>query len=215
MAHNDTPARTTREAWLEAAVEAFRARFIEVGMPLPERVHVSVGFGLGAKAESRKILGQCWKREASADGVNHIFISPEMGDTAQVLATLLHELIHAADNNDHGHRGAFAEAATRLGLEGPMTATTAGIALMAEMMTLAASLGEYPHGALEVATLIRTRQPVPVPAGGGKIASGPAPQTSRQVKIECPSCGYNARTTRKWLEVGLPTCPCGTEMVVA
>jgi hypothetical protein len=54
-------------------------------------VHVS--FGYGAKRESAKILGQCWKREATEDGVNHICISPEIADTAEVLATLLHELI--------------------------------------------------------------------------------------------------------------------------
>lgn len=39
-----------------------------------------------------------------------------------------------------------------------------------------------------------------------------AKKGSRLVKITCGDCDYTARTTRKWLEVGLPTCPCGTEM---
>ena len=35
------------------------------------------------------------------------------------------------------------------------------------------------------------------------------------VKIECPEDGYTVRTTSKWLDIGLPTCPCGTEMEVS
>lgn len=33
----------TRESWLEAAVEVFRPRFVEVGHPLPSKLHVSAG----------------------------------------------------------------------------------------------------------------------------------------------------------------------------
>src|SRR3954452_19742664 len=77
--------KNTRESWLRKAIEIFRPRFEEIGMPLPPNVHVSVGFSLGARAENGKILGSCFKRELSADGVNHIFISPESGDTAEVL----------------------------------------------------------------------------------------------------------------------------------
>ncbi|MDA3624234.1 SprT-like domain-containing protein [Saccharopolyspora sp. WRP15-2] len=202
----------TRELWLEDAIEALRPRFTEVGLPLPERVHVSVGFGYGAKRESAKILGQCWKREASDDGVNHIFISPEIADTGQVLATLLHELIHAADNNDSGHKGKFAEAATRLGLEGRMTATTASVELAAEFMCLAETLGDYPHGALHP---VPVAAPTPVPAGGPlppKVHSGPRKQGTRMLKLTCGHCGYTVRTTAKWLERGMPRCPAGEEM---
>lgn len=35
---------------------------------------------------------------------------------------------------------------------------------------------------------------------------------TRMLKVECLDCGYNLRTTQKWLDVGLPTCCCGTEM---
>jgi hypothetical protein len=110
----------TREAWLHRAIEAFRPRFAEIGLPLPGKLHVSVGFGYSSRAESKSILGQCWARRASADGVNHIFLGPQEGDPAAMLVSLLHELIHAADDCQSGHKGAFAEAATRLGFEGPM-----------------------------------------------------------------------------------------------
>ncbi len=66
----------TREAWLHRAIEAFRPRFTEIGLPLPAKLHVSVGFGYSSRAESKYILGQCWARRASADGVNHIFLGP-------------------------------------------------------------------------------------------------------------------------------------------
>jgi hypothetical protein len=59
----------TREAWLHRAIETFRAQFDEIGPPLPGKLHVSVGFGYSSRAESKYILGQCWARRASADGV--------------------------------------------------------------------------------------------------------------------------------------------------
>jgi hypothetical protein len=39
-------------------------------------------------------------------------------------------------------------------------------------------------------------------------------QGTRLLKCECPECGYVVRTTQKWLDVGVPSCPCGAEMVV-
>jgi hypothetical protein len=135
----------TREAWLHRAIETFRPRFTEIGLSLPARLHVSVGFGYSSRAESKHILGQCWARRASADGVNHIFLGPQESDPASMLVSLLHELIHAADDCASGHKGAFAEAATRLGFDGPMTQTPPGIELAAEVITLAEALGPFPH----------------------------------------------------------------------
>lgn len=209
-----TTATITREAWLHAAIDALRTRFTEVGLPLPERLHVSVGFGYGAKRESATVLGQCWAARASEDGVNHIFISPELDDTARVLDVLMHELIHAADDCKSGHKGAFAEAATRLGLEGPMTATRASVTLAAEMVCLAESLGAYPHGKLS-ASKVPAKTPVGPDGKPVPTHSGPAKQTTRMLKVVCAGgTGYTVRLSRKWLDVGAPLCPCcGTEMV--
>ena len=162
----------TREAWLHRAIEAFRPRFAEIGLPLPGKLHVSVGFGYSSRAESKYILGQCWARRASADGVNHIFLGPQEGDPAAMLVSLLHELIHAADDCASGHKGAFAEAATRLGFDGPMTQTPPGIELAAEVITLAEALGPFPHARLDPAA---ADVPAPVPPGGT-----PAPGPGRQ-----------------------------------
>ena len=83
--------------------------------------------------------------------------------------------------------------ATSLGLEGKMTATVAGADLKVKLDALAAKLGPYPHAALTPG--MRT----------GK-------QGTRMLKVTCPEDGYTLRATRKWLDMGLPTCPCGTEM---
>lgn len=197
-----TTSEHTRESWLEHAVEVFRPKFSEIQFPLPDRIHVSVGFAYGARRENKVILGQCWRREASDDGINHVFISPEIGNTFDVLETLLHELIHAADNVESGHMGGFKSAALMLGFTTPMRSTPSTPQLAAELRTITDTLGEYPHGALH-----------PVGAAGGpKPQSGPPKQGTRMIKVECPECGYSVRTTRTWLDIGVPSCPDGTPM---
>lgn len=39
--------------------------------------------------------------------------------------------------------------------------------------------------------------------------------TVRQIKCVCPSCGFTMRTSRRWIEKGLPTCACGTKITIA
>lgn len=221
----------TREAWLLRAVEYFRPRFEEIGFPLPKRVHVSVGYGIdGRGTENGTILGVCFASWVSADNVNHIYISPEIGDTARVLDVLMHELCHAADDCQNGHKGPFAEAAAKLGLVGPMTATVAGEDLALELKALAVELGEYPHGQLRPRDYTPPMPPtvpglpgVPTPdlppriGGGRRPSSAPKPQQNRHVLLRCEAegCGcegYQVRTSRKWIQKGLPFCPGGNEM---
>jgi hypothetical protein len=213
---------SARESWLTAAVEIFRSRFEEIGFPLPEKLRVAVGFGpTGARQENAKILGVCLSRSCAADGVNEIWISPEDADTASMLATLIHELIHAALDLEDGHKGKFAEAATRLGLEGKMTATVPGLQLLVELVTIAETLGQYPGSKVDL-TFIDAKTPVgpdgkPLP----RSSSGPKRQTNRQLLLlcedgqngDCACGGYKVRTSRQWIEIGLPSCPMGTEMV--
>ncbi len=35
------------------------------------------------------------------------------------------------------------------------------------------------------------------------------------LKLQCPGCAYVIRTTRTWLDVGLPVCCCGEDFEVA
>jgi len=219
MTSIEIPTTVTREGWMHAAVEIFRPRFAEVGYPLPEKIHMSVGFAYGARRESAKILGQAWSRAVSSDGVNHMFVSPESGDPVEILETILHELIHVALDLADGHKGRFAEIATRLGFMGPMTSTPSSVELAADLMVLSAELGDFPHGAMTIpAKVPTTATPGLVPAGGVSSApikyhTGPATQTNRNLKLVCAEDGYAVRTSRSMVEThGFPFCPKGHPM---
>jgi hypothetical protein len=210
-----------RESWLYRGVEIFRPRFTEIGFPLPEKVRVAVGFGpTGARQENATILGVTISRQHVQDSVNEIWISPEDADTANMLETLLHELIHAALNNEDGHRGRFAEAATRLGFLGPMVSTPSSVELAAELITIAESLGEYPGAQVDLTKIFNE---ITVGPDGNALpvkpsSSGPPRQTNRHVKLVCvaPGCdcgGYTVRTSRSWIKIGAPSCPFGSVMI--
>lgn len=181
----------TREEWLLTAAH----RLGELhSLPLP-LLRVSCGFPSRKATGKLRAIGECWPIERTRDGVVQIFISPLLDDPAAssgVLATLLHELCHAADGCRSGHRGNFGVLARACGLEGKLTATHAGAELLERLNALTLSLGPYPHAAVDPISIRK--------------------QTTRLCKVVCPGCGYTARITRKWLEVGLPTCPCGSLM---
>ena len=190
----------TREAWLQDAVQALAPLFAEIDVELPP-VHVSVGWpSRGGTGSKKKVIGQCWKTSVSGDGVSQIFISPVLGgtesneDMIKLLGVLIHELIHAADDCESGHKGAFGVMARAIGLEGKLTATTVGEELAGKLAPILTDLGPFPHAALNPFEMEQQRPK----------------QTTRMLKIVCPADGYTARTTRKWLdELGAPKCPCG------
>lgn len=189
---------TTREQWLMEAAEYFRPQFDKQEFPLPEMIRISTGF---AKRQSANAIGVCYNSKAAEDGIHQIFIAPTIKEPVKVLATTLHELIHAADDGKSGHKGDFKRVAQAMGLQGKMTATIPGDDLTMELEGLAVQLGEYPHGLL-------------LPSQGG-TGSGPiGKQSTRMLKMTAECCGYIARTTAKWIEFGLPSCPCGNEMVL-
>lgn len=173
-----------REEWLTKATDLLSTLFDE---PVPQ-VHVSTGWPstLGTSTKKRRV-GECWRPETSADGHSHIFISPVVADTMQVLGVLTHELIHAI-YPEAKHKGKFVTEAKAVGLVPPWTGTSVGPELEPTLKAFAEQLGEYPHYAL-------------TPSLQRKV------QTTRQLKVQCPACGYTLRVTRKWLDVAVPTCP--------
>jgi len=176
-----------REEWLQASLNGLKELFTEIGEDGPD-VYVSVGYPKGARGKG-KTIGQCHPAVLSGDDKAHIFIHPCLTDSVKVLAVLAHELIHAIDNCESGHKGRFARVAKAFGLEGKMTETTPSAPLVERLNTLVTLLGEYPHALLK--------------ESGKK-------QSTRMIKCECYSCGYIARTSSKWIEqAGAPICPCG------
>lgn len=178
----------TREEWLQAGINGLKELFAEIGETIPE-VYVSVGYPKGSRGKG-KTVGQCHPSALSGDEKAHIFIHPCLTDSFEVLAVLSHEMIHALDNCESGHKGRFAKVAKAFGLEGKMTSTVAGEALQERLNALIVALGEYPHATL--------------------TESDKGKQSTRMIKCECFSCGYIARTSSKWIEqAGAPICPCG------
>lgn len=199
MTEATAPKFSTREEWLTAAVAALAPRFEAIGETVPA-VRVSVGWPGGSSRNKSTTIGQCWPTTLSEDNVAQVFVSPVLGDAARVLDVLAHELVHAVDDCENGHKGRFAKIAKGLGLEGKMTATVAGEALKADLDAIAADLGAYPHAILV----------------SGKGADSPKKQGTRMLKVACgQDSGYVVRMTRKWLdEVGAPKCPCHDEVMV-
>lgn len=139
-----------REAWLEQAAAFLLDLMEQQGLPRVE-VRVSCGWpSRGGISQRRTVIGQCFASQVCADGRPQIFISPRLVDPIQVLGTLLHELIHAAVGCEHGHGAVFSQAARKVGLAGPPTATTVGDALRPILEAYLAQVGPYPHAAIQV-----------------------------------------------------------------
>jgi hypothetical protein len=131
-----------REQWLMTATDLLRPWFErKAGVEIPADVKVSCSFPGGGSAMKR--IGECWPRSRSKAGLNEIFVSPKLDDKTQVLAVLAHELVHAVDNCQHGHKREFGKIARAVGLVGRLTSTTAGPDLVAFIEAM--ELPQYPH----------------------------------------------------------------------
>ena len=182
-----------REEWLSKSAVMLAQILAGEGAP-KTAVRASVGFpSTRALSTSKRRVGECWHSAASADRVPVVFVSPVLHDSIEVLGVLLHEMIHAACGKDVGHRGEFKRLADAVGLIGPATQTRVGDELAVALGQIVDELGDYP-------------QPKFDPLMGDRKK-----QSTRLLKILCssPTCGYTARTTQKWLDIGLPTCVCG------
>ena len=182
----------TREEWLIAAIEALRPLYEEHGHEIPA-YQVSVGWP-GGRSKKSTTVGQCWPTHAADDGSASIFVSPVVKNPLEVLEILGHELIHAIDDCESGHRGNFAKIFTQVGFIGRKTTHEAGPELVEKMKAILNELGRYPHGQMK------------------REAKGAAKQKTYMLKLEAICCGYLVRTTQSWIDQGLPSCPCGNEM---
>lgn len=176
----------TREEWLNAFTAAARPEFTKRGFELPEKVHASVGFMF----RNAKALGQCWRPEASEDGVSQIFINPTVaGSNSWLWAGIMtHELCHAGTPGDkHGPK--FKQWANGVGLEGKATQAVDGPEFREWAAPILEALGPIPHSAINPAE------------------SGVKKQTTRLLKAECEVCGFIFRATAKHLNDKALRCP--------
>lgn len=191
-----------REQWLMEAVAKITPLFTGAGLKVPE-LRVSCGFpSRGGLAIKKKVIGECWDGLCATDGKPQLFISPMLQEnscdiqpakpfaSAQgVLATLVHEMVHASVGCAAKHGPKFKAAMKKVGLTGKPTATVADEAMVDYLGLILMQLGTYPHSPLK---FVRER----------KV------QTTRMMKAQCDTCEYTVRLTRKWADVGVPVCPC-------
>lgn len=179
-----------REQWLLNSIQILRDElFKQHGAEVP-MLKVSIGFPGGGSPKKR--IGEYWKARATSDGIPQVFISPVHDNSLEILGTLVHELIHAV-YPEAGHKGPFKALALAVGLEGPMRSTKASQGLIERFKGIVNRLGEIPSGRIDLSQRKK--------------------QTTRLVKLECPTCGYVVRTAQKWIDtIGYPQCSCsGTE----
>ena len=187
----------TREEYLMAGVKELSKLFKQAGYTVPKDVKVTMSLPTkNARPSKIQTIGQCFARSASDGGINEILITPLLNNSVDVLSVLTHELVHAIDDCQHGHQAPFKRIAEAVGLEGKMTATTAGIELTEKIKAIVKKLGRYPHKKLNLSY---------------------KKQTTRQILIQDTECGAKMRASRKTIDeasiwLGDATCTfCGSE----
>lgn len=172
-----------REQWLIQATELLEKLVLVPANEKTDRlVRAKIAVSVG-NTTHKKALGECWKRSASEDNdTNQIFITAKINDSAQVLNVLLHELIHAYDDCESGHTGAFKHLALACGLTGKMTSTKPNDELSETFADIVDALGDIPHVKLD------------------PKKSGIKKQNTRMLKIECLECGLVIRASKTQVE---------------
>lgn len=135
------------DTWLGQAFQKLRPVVeARTGLPVPEKARVSLGWPM-QKSSGTDTIGQHWS--GAKDAVPQIYISPQLGDATRVLDVLVHEMVHSALPAGTSHKKPFAEAASKVGLEGPAKETFAGPALKVVLADIADELGVYPHSPID------------------------------------------------------------------
>lgn len=176
----------TREEWLNYVADALRPYYKSKNAEIPAKVRYAIGFT--SNGYRGKAIGECWSSKSSADKSVEILVKPTEHKPGRVAGILAHELIHAADNCENGHKRPFKRIADALGFEGKMTQCLPSAAMMRDVIApILKKAGPLPHAAV---TAYKTKKK----------------QSTRLLKCECLECGYVVRVTAKWIEVGAPFC---------
>ena len=167
-----------REEWLNTVAEELNSRAFEpAGHKLPP-VKISCSWALGNRAKNKKTLGQCFPKSWSDADINEIVIVPTVSDSFEIADTLAHELAHAVDDCKSGHGKGFKDICLAVGLDGTtqMRYAKAGDMLSDKIKAIIEKVGEYPHDKMNI--------------------SDRKKQSTRNLKVECSSCGFGWRASK-------------------
>lgn len=191
----------TREEWAAAFIEQARPWLAQVAARLPAPGFLQVGFGFATTGANSRHIGEAI-RGGGEEEVTDIIIDPRHDTTFDIASTLIHELVHVAAGVKDGHGGEFVRIQKALGLVGKPTQCGLGEQHRTWLAEVVSIIGECPHRKLRVLH---------------------KPDGTRMLKLQCREgslgfceCGgYTLRTTAKWIAVGYPMCPFGSEMTEA
>lgn len=157
----------------------------------------------------RNALGWFWngRWKQGKNNLSEINLSAESLSTCDVGELLIHELAHA-ENDAKGvhdcsgkvHNKHFKEMAESLGLQ------------CEEKRSKKVGWGYTKLGPAASDFLAKAKFNRSIFDACRTDAVSLAKVGSRLLKAECPDCGYTIRVTRKWADVGMPKCPCGSHM---
>ncbi len=162
-----------REGWANEILGVLRPRLADLGITMPEGRTVRIG----VTPLSRGVLGRCWAAKLSQSGtVNFIGLCTKQADPAELVHTLIHEYIHAADDCQSGHRNRWAKWAAVLGMKAKGHSRNAlGNTLIRD--------------ALVAVGIPVQHEPSQVLAAASAVPS--------QIRVECCSCKQHAYVPRR------------------
>ena len=183
--------KLSRENYLIQATDILRkSLFKPKGYKVP-KVELSISWAThgnnSRNTGKAKVLGQCFNTASSDKGINQVIITPNLDGTTiegtlRILGVLVHELVHAVDDCVSGHKKAFKDCATAVGLTGKMTSTGESEELEKYLKAnIIKVLGKFPHAKVNLSK--------------GKT------QTTRNIKVACDCCDFSFRTSNKNVEL--------------
>lgn len=177
------PFEGTREAWCLRILDVLTRELRGLGIEMvgDRQVRVAVTPLPASK------LGLCHSSNGSGDGrTNFIDVSTVQADPAELVHTLLHELLHAFDDLQSGHRNRWKRWAAAVGIEAVGHKRSPVATRMIER-----ALAEVGIPAAHV-TSVRRRA-----TAGSAVPS--------QVRVRCPQCREHAYIPRGAMERGFAT----------
>lgn len=178
-----------REQWLNALASTAVPRISSSLDYSNEELALKLSCGFPAQQGKRKKIAASLVPPTASDDFNaEIFVTPELAEKRAVAQAVL-PLLVAVVTGDFKQRRIYRDAVRRLGLN--------SAELPAWAKSLVDGMPAYPHASLTL--------------------EAPEKQTTRLIKVACPSLEhdpYIARLSRKALDFGTPTCPCGLNMEV-